>query len=233
MSNQPRYYGPLDTWIYGQNSYMKSPLHIRCEDYTIKSSSISFEISCPIHLISALKLSSFDYIWNESINYIQSACKILGRDQMLGWSMSERERNIVISKLGEPPIHCYCLYMISVGEGKGEKCVYIGKTNSTNHRFRAGHSALTKLHAPEFGGMKKTLYLASVYLEDDDDHLFPIEFVPVEKRKDVLEQIENRLIYDYQPELNTKGKMTNPTTNIDVIVNNTKSSLLSSYAFGA
>lgn len=224
---------PLLAWLSGQRYYQKSPLYIVNEDFVIKSAWLCIDLEVPLHEVSRIKLMPFDQTWDITLEYINAACSRLGRARP-GWAPPKSEADAILDELGLPPLRCYALYLITVEQEGRERCVYVGQTNSKHHRFRSGHAAMTALHHPKFDGSIKRIYLAGIQMEDDDDHMFPVEWIhPIEQRQFVLNSIEARLILDLQPEINKRGrKKSDLGLDLPVRVQNLVSCFLDCAEFG-
>ena len=197
---------PLMQWLSGERYYQKSPYHIVNEDYNLTRIWISITLSVPLHEVGKVKLLPISKTWDQTLIYINAACKKLNRS-MPGWAPPKDEADKILAELGPPPLRCYALYFITVGDAAAEHCVYVGQTDSKHQRFKAGHAAFNKLHAPEYASLSKRVYFAGLIAEDDDDHVFPVEWVhPEHRRKTVLDYAEARMIFDLQPILNKKGR---------------------------
>lgn len=110
------------------------------------------------------------------------------------------------------PLACHPLYIISVGTDDNERAVYIGKTTSRVARFAGGHKAITLLHHPKYDGRRKTLYRCSLVFLSRRNKEIPVEWVsPYDKACKLLADIENLLIFHFQPELNTMLKKRTPS----------------------
>jgi hypothetical protein len=220
-------------WLKGRNYYLKSPTFIAFEDYKLDRAHLIIFEKLPVHRIGEVQLRPFDITWEQTLNYILEACEVL-KIPRPGRSPTAEDSEAIIAKLGLPPLRCYALYLISVGTGPDERVVYVGQTNSRTHRFKAGHHALTALHAPQYNGFEKHFYLCGFEIEDDDEHCFPIEWIhPTEWRQEVLTSIEGQLIFELQPELNSKNRKTsNPSHDLPIHVHNAVSSLLNHARFG-
>ncbi len=117
------------------------------------------------------------------------------------------EADKIKEMLGEPPSHCYPIYVFSVGSKQYERPVYIGKTSSELGRFSGGHVACTKLHNPKYDGLQKRLYLGCVMLLDGESDYLPLEWVhPYEDAEQLLGDLEAQLIFHFKPELNIQLK---------------------------
>lgn len=133
-----------------------------------------------LHETLELTAQSLETSWQANQKYISSGCP------------------------GKPPLACYPIYLITVGDGENERLVYIGKTSSKSSRFSSGHAALTKLHHPKYDGLSKRVYLCCVVFLKDG-HEIPIEWIkPFEFAENLLESFEANLIYWNKPELNTQ-----------------------------
>ncbi len=186
---------------------MKSPFHLVNETYEVSRAWIAFDQVVPVHRASQVKLLPFEASWIDTLAYLQAACAQLGIPRP--GRLSEAEGTQIRATLGEPPIASIAIYMISVSEADGsrERCVYVGKTNATTHRFRSGHAAFTKLHHPKYDGLLKRLYLGCLAFEDDDHHLFYTEWThPPERRLEVMSVVEETLILALNPELNSRNR---------------------------
>lgn len=224
---------PLARWLSGEHYYQKSLTYITQEAFVLRQAWLAIDHQVALHEAHEVKLRPFYETWIETQTYLENACRLLNRN-MPGWAPKQPDANRVILALGEPPLRCYAIYLITVERGGNEDCVYVGQTNSKHHRFKSGHRALSALHHTDYDGLKKRIYFAGLQLQDDDDHSFPIEWVhPVALRKEALNSIEARLIYDLQPELNTQGKdyFLGPL-DLPVTAQNMLSSFLNTRRFG-
>lgn len=130
--------------------------------------------------------------------------------QSLISSWRNNKEYISSSCIGEPPLACYPIYLITVGNKENEKLVYIGKTSSSSSRFTSGHTAISKLHHPKYDGLSKRVYLCCVVFLNGSNEI-PIEWVqPFSFAKTLLKSFEANLIYWNQPELNTHHKKNEP-----------------------
>ncbi|GHA42527.1 GIY-YIG nuclease family protein [Photobacterium aphoticum] len=133
-----------------------------------------------------LKPQSLKESWSDNVHYLESNC------------------------IGDAPLACYPIYLITVGDDDDEKLVYVGKTSSSNSRFKSGHKAISLLHHPKYDGLSKRLYQCSVIFIKDGKHL-PIELIqPYELSAEILSSFEANLIYITQPELNVQYRKEEP-----------------------
>lgn len=224
---------PLLDWLSVDRYYLKSPFHIAHEDYKLIRAWVFISLMVPLHEAGRVELLPVSRTWEKTLDYVDAACRKLGRS-IPGWSPSKEVAEEILAALGPPPLRCYGLYLITVGDGSNERCVYVGQTNSKHQRFKAGHAALSKLHHTKYVSLSKRVYFAGLVAEDDDDHVFPLEWVhPKERRKRILSDVEGRLIFDLQPELNTKGRKTlMGSADLPISVQNITSRFLDAQTFG-
>jgi len=227
------YERPLMAWLSGERYFQKSPFHISAGDYDINSAWLAIDHHIPLHEAHLAKLRPFDRTWEETLEYLEKACGKLNRT-LPGWAPAKELADEILTEFGPPPLRCYAIYMISVSLDTAEKCVYVGQTNATAHRFKSGHSAISALHHPRYREFEKRLYLGGLVIEDDDDHLFPVEWIhPIESRQIVLDSIERRLIFDLQPELNVQGRAAfSGEIDVPIVVQNIASRFLDAQSFG-
>jgi len=200
----------ISAWLSGEKFFLKSPLYMACEDHVWENFWVSFDASAELHEASNFPLIPFDAARTTCFSYLSEACKLLDRRNPQ-WTPDDRERKKIVETLGPPPLNSYTIYMMTVSktDGSEERVVYIGKTNSESHRFRGGHSAISKLHAPNYRGLKKKIYFGCIVGFNDDFNYIPIDWIQPEMGRDgILSDIEYQLIYSIQPELNDTGKTT-------------------------
>lgn len=178
---------------------------------------ISFQIAKTNHAWHAPNLELGAFLVLHSIHGLHETVDL--PSQSLNASWLENDRHFHANDRHAPsPLACMPIYLISVGSGKDERVVYVGKTTSSSSRFVAGHKAMTLLHAPRYGGLKKRLYRCCVVLLSDRKNEIPIEWItPYEAGKKMLSIFESLLIYHFQPELNTQLKSKPPQTSIGSI----------------
>jgi hypothetical protein len=171
---------------------------------------LSFDVVVPAHESLDLEAESLSDSWKKVHEYVADSLEIIGADEPM-W-LDREEVEMIKNQLGEPPPLCYPIYMITVGDGDAERLVYIGKTSSSNGRFRGGHIALTKLLHPMYDGFTKRVYIGAIYLLADDKSYQPIEWVkPLETAEALLTSIEAQLIFNFKPQLNTQHMNSNNT----------------------
>ena len=200
-------YSMLKTWL-NRTSSLKSFIDLENTAPSFELGGfLSIDISYPIHETTNLESESLSTSLEQVHGYVENSLSIIDSDEPV-W-LDREEVEMIKSELGEPPNLCYPIYIISVGDKKNEKVVYIGKTSSSNSRFKNGHAAITKLHHPKYNGLNKTLYLCGIVLLTDppQSNYLPLEWVkPLSKAESLLLDIEAQLIFDFQPELNTINK---------------------------
>lgn len=202
---------PLDSILNGENDL--GAMNLSGNDMR-PFAHVDLALCYPLHETLFLEAESFEEKRTVAWNYLRSMCAILNVDPMnrasyhLRW-VSPVERTAILAQLGPPPPYCYPLYFISVYDGRGEDLVYIGKMSSATPRFRNGHPAITKLHAPEYAGKTKRLYLCSVLFRAIDHTSAPIEFFhPTGHADSILVSLEAQLIHFFKPELNRLNTVT-------------------------
>jgi hypothetical protein len=216
---------------------MKSSFYIEKDDYHIKHVWLEIDVRVALHEAADFPLIPFDESRRLGMEYVDNACDLIGRSRgMPRGGIEKDDKQKIIAALGPPPSQSYSIYVISVAnpDGDGERVVYVGKTNSKNHRFRGGHAALSKLHHSKYDGKLKQLYFGFVTAVNDDDHAFPVEWIhPLDSRERILSSVEGQLIFELQPELNDKGKAKNiAPMQISIFVQQTEGHLLDADHFG-
>lgn len=200
---------PLDAWVRGNNFFFKSFLYYECEVHIPTEVFVSIDFTCPAHRAAEVPLQTFEESWSLTKRYVNDACKLLGRKNA-GYSLSSEESEKVISKLGEPPIHSFPIYIFAIeSTDQAATIVYVGRTNSRNHRFSAGHAVFTRFTDPKYDGMKKVLYLASITVYTDEGRCIPLEWLhPRALALTIWTGVEAQLIFGLKPEFNTDSKHT-------------------------
>lgn len=194
----------LEAWLMRKDT-LSSFIDLENNPPNLHSGFLTLDEILPLHKAITLTPESLSESWYCVHNYVDRALKIISSDTV-GWLDSE-EAAWILEELGSPPNLCYPLYIISVGKGADERIVYIGKTSSTNGRFRNGHKIFAMLHAPEYDGLAKNMYLGGVVLLADNGEYQPLEWVkPLSKAEELLTSIEAQLIFQFKPELNTHHK---------------------------
>jgi len=157
----------------------------------------------PLHETVNRKTESLASSWESAHQYLEDCKEVIDLED-LEW-LDNYEVSLIQEELGDPPSVAYPIYLISTkAESGSEMVVYIGKTSSKNNRFGGGHSAITKLHAPEFEGLEKRLYPACAILLTKNKCYLPLEWIsPLLKAEKLLKSIEAQLINSFKPPLNT------------------------------
>lgn len=106
-----------------------------------------------------------------------------------------------IEGIREKPSPSRPIYLISSEDEEAKTIVYIGRTSSNTSRFECGHAAITKLHAPEFNGKSKFVYMCAVLVRVNESDWVPIEFHP--QGQFFLERLEAQLVFQIKPCLNS------------------------------
>ena len=141
---------------------------------------------------------------NDTANYLRRAGQLVGG--LEGAWLDSEEAMWIKEEMELPPRPCLPLYFMRVGSShKHPGLCYIGKTTNSS-RFSGGHRASLKLHQPKYRRFGKYLFRASIWFYYKDEFL-PLEWLqPISKAEEILASIEARLIYHYQPIMNTKNK---------------------------
>ncbi|WP_336234828.1 hypothetical protein [Achromobacter dolens] len=175
---------------------------------------VTLESVVSLHETIRLEAESFAESGNRTWSYLRRMMTMLNVNADFSasgknrWITSE-EREIILEELGPPPPYCYPLYIISVDDGRSERIAYIGKMSSRTPRFRNGHPAVTKLHAPEYEGRVKRVYLCSVVFRGVDFTYATIEQIQSVNYADaILASLESQLIYYFKPPLNSSSSVT-------------------------
>lgn len=160
------------------------------------------------HLSEALNLNpqSLSLSWKENYKYIKKAMEISNNDE--GNWIDREEVYMIKEAIGEPPLPCCPIYVITIKKEEKEKIVYIGKTSSETSRFAGGHRVAVELHKPIYNDYEKIIYQCLVILSDKDKNYLPLEWIsPLNKAKEMLDSVESQLIYEFKPELNVQKKV--------------------------
>lgn len=167
---------------------------------------VTIEESCLLHDVNNLDWTSLKDSINKSSKYLDECGKLInGLDG--AWLDGEEQLDI-LDNIGLPPSNCLPIYFITVSNRKTENVVYIGKTKS-NSRFQGGHSAAIKLHHPKYKNTIKKVYRASIWFHFNNEYIILDWIKPIDLALKILDIIESQLIYEFQPELNIKNKLSN------------------------
>ncbi len=199
-------FSPLDPWIYRKTA--QPPFR------AVALENLDPNVGCgvvldhcvPVHEADSLKPQSLEAAWQALRAYVAHACQVI--DAGTPPILDSEETGMILTACGEPPAQCYPLYVMTVQlTGARETVVYVGKTSSTVSRFAGGHSAMTKLHAPEFDGAQKRLYLGCATYMDHAGEYLPLEAIePLQTAQRLLLSLEAQMIHHYQPALNGQAK---------------------------
>lgn len=171
------------------------------------SVSVALDEALPLHSIAEANWQSFAQTRRATDAYLKEADALI--DGLWGRWLDSEERDLIISTLGEPPAFCLPIYVVSVGQGKDERVVYIGKTSAST-RFSNGHRVGLKLHHPEYAQLVKTVYRCSVLLYVHDEYVALEWIEPEALAAKILDQVESVPIYALQPELNIAKRCRKP-----------------------
>lgn len=210
-------FSPISYWINKRRELPHYKFLKEAELNTEIGYYLALDICTPLHDIKKIKNEVFKHTWKKSYEYLEEAYEIveefeepyIKRDYFID---IDREIAFEIEyQLGKPPAPAYPIYIVTVGTGKDERVVYVGKTSvNAKSRFNGGHSVALKLHSPQYEGLKKNVYVGSVMFLTNDKEYLPLEWIyPLEKSAQVLDDIESGLIYYFSPELNRQKKRKN------------------------
>lgn len=170
----------------------------------------------PLYRADEIPAQSLEKSWNSTQDYINKAIEYLEDewnekiDSTASYYQMFLDNEVLYSlwiDLGNPPLECCPIYIITVGNDEEEKVIYIGQTSSKKSRFRNGHLAALKLHDPRYNGIDKKIYLANIMLLSKSKKYIPLEYISTIKgSKSILSEIEASLIFHFKPELNIQNK---------------------------
>lgn len=162
---------------------------------------VGMDVCYPLHQVNAHKARSLKTAWKNVREYVSEAL-IISQNNSGNW-LDREEMSWIKELLGEPPIHCYPIYLITVGTFPNERLVYVGKTSSDVSRFKGGHNIAIKLHDPVYNNLQKRVYFCIVVFLAEGNYL-PIEWIsPIENAVSILDSVELQLISSLKPELNS------------------------------
>ena len=199
---------PLSSWLKRTHSlpsrfYDKGHIDTPSEDWSVW---VELEEMKPIYLVTEMNWLSLKDSREKTKDYLENASEIINGLEG-GWLNSE-ERMWILEKLGEPPLPCLPIYLMTYGDGSVEKLVYVGKTKSSS-RFSGGHTAALKLHNPRYDNRNKRVYRCSVWFHFNEEYIALDWIQPETLALKLLDSVESQLIFHFQPELNTNKKSKN------------------------
>ncbi|MBO0587450.1 hypothetical protein [Sporosarcina sp. E16_8] len=169
-----------------------------------------------LHEANEIPAQSLEKSWKDTQEYINRAIEYLEDEWSEETYTTTSYYQICLDNevlyhlwkdLGNPPLECCPIYIITVGSDKNEKVVYIGQTSSKKSRFKGGHLAALKLHDPIYNGIVKNIYLANIMLLSKSKKYIPLEYISTIKgSKSILSEVEASLIFYFKPELNIHHK---------------------------
>ena len=157
---------------------------------------ITLDKPIPVYESQKISAESLETSWNSFNEYMSDAMGLLHLNLEEMVCLDNYEIDLLKEKLGDGPTTAYPIYFITIRERdkSQERIVYIGKNSSKTQRFKAGHSALTKLHNPEYDNLEKNIYLANIILLTDE-HYLPLEWVyDLNNASKILNEIEDSRI---------------------------------------
>lgn len=193
------YFSPLFLWLKGKEG-IETFLNNKDIEINFKEGSfLSLDKHFYLHEVEKASPQSLSTSWDKTNNYIKEALKFTKNKNIL----NKEEIKKITAELGEPPVHCYPIYIVTIEDDSEEKVVYIGKTSANKNRFLGGHKVALKLHNPKYNGKIKNVYFACVMFLTENKNYLPLEWIsPKEKALELLDSIESYLIFNIKPELN-------------------------------
>lgn len=208
MQEEQYFYKPLSAWIKRTHPL---PLRFYSKGVVDKpkiewSTWLSIEEVAPLYKAKELSWLGLKESRKNTQNYVNHASDIINGLEG-GW-LDREEQELILEKLGEPPLPSLPIYIISVKDLGQEKVVYVGKTENKS-RFNGGHSVALKLQAPKYEGKEKKIYRSTVWFHDDCEYLSLDWIQPENVAIELLDSVESHLIFHFQPELNVSKKKKN------------------------
>lgn len=199
---------PLKAWLNREQPLPKRFYCIKQNDIVDKNwiPFVSIEEMNLLHNVNAMEFQSFNDARNDTQEYLEKA-KIIIRGLEGSW-LDNEERLMILEELGEPPIPCLPLYLISVDDTLEENLVYVGITKNKT-RFKGGHAAALKLLNPKYDGHIKRIYRCNIWFLIEEEFIALEWIEPKELGLQILDSFESKLIHYFKPELNTDKKNTN------------------------
>lgn len=169
----------------------------------------ALEISDPVdvHLSCDISAQSFEIHSRAVKDYIEEAAAFTRNAVPPGWAIPTSFSRKIVETIGNAPATAHPIYFISSESDTQKEIVYVGRTAAQDGRFRGGHHAITKLHAPAYDGTVKRVYMASALVRTHETEWINVEMIrPFKNAEHYLSEIELNLIYSLQPALNDQGK---------------------------
>lgn len=200
----PRHDTPLRPWLARTASLRPFSYYTKTGPDLEMGGFIGIRKKLALHKAPAIPAQDLATAWTKTKEYVEQAMALLSMPD--GGTLDSDEVEMIREELGDPPVMCCPIYMITVRDEADERLVYVGKNSASSSRFAGGHAAITKLHAPRYRNKSKWIYLAQVMLLTADDYL-PLEWVhPLDRALGILASVEAELIFSLKPELNTQKK---------------------------
>lgn len=197
---------PLFAWATGQQALPRrfhgeegeswSP-DANAEEWSV---SVALDEVIPLHEVASARWHSMAETRKLTREFLDKADELI--DGLWGGRLDKEEQYLVQEELGELPLFCLPIYLVTVGAGLSERVVYVGKT-TTSRRFSNGHHVALKLHHPKYDGQQKQVYRCSVLFDIHEEYVALEWIEPEELSVRMLDCIESVLIHALQPDLNT------------------------------
>lgn len=201
-------FSPLDAWLSKRDTLPRLFNILENKDDKIETC-LSLDVFKPLYKAFEIPAQSLSKSWDSFNEYLVDSLEVINWDY--DTTLDSEEAYYIKEKLGDPPICCYPIYIVTVSDSDMEKMVYIGKTSSKYNRFAGGHTVGLKLLNPIYEGLNKNIYLGTVVFWNtlENKHL-PLEWVSSKDvALDILDSVESELIYNFKPELNINKKKKN------------------------
>lgn len=193
---------PLFGWLAG-NELLPKRFHTKVEadnSTTAWEVSVALEEMHPLYMASTVRWQSLSKSRELTSTYLRDANTLI--DGLWGGRLDREECSLIRDTLGNPPLFCLPIYIITIKDLHSEQVVYIGKTKSST-RFIGGHHVALQLHNPDYSNFSKQIYRCSVLLYLRDEYL-ALEWLDSDSTAaEVLDLTESTLIYALQPRLNS------------------------------
>jgi hypothetical protein len=166
-------FSPIQPWLLG---YEVLPPFARWEPQGHRAPDqqicfVTFDVVVPIHRAATIPSQNLAESWEAASEYIRQSTALFGVAPER--RLPSRKADLILDRLGPPPVGSYPIYFITASSRGAERVVYIGKTSARKGRFAGGHAALTKLHHPRYVESAKRLYLGCVPLQRSGPTCYP------------------------------------------------------------
>ena len=198
---------PLKPWVMGNESITPENFFGKSKPNLEMGAFIALDKAVDLFLANTVETGNLKDSWKLNKEYIENACELTRTNSDSGFDLDNEQKRFILDELGEPPMCCYNLYLITIYDDEVEKLVYVGKTDSKKSRFVNGHLAALKLHNPKYQRFKKRIYFGTIMFLSEKKDYIPLEFItPYSMAERYLGELEAFLIERLNPELNIKSE---------------------------